>query len=28
MSQKFEDYLTPRLQLNDDGVFYDPVAGK
>jgi hypothetical protein len=28
MSQKFQDHLTPGLQLDDDGYFYDPVTGK
>jgi len=28
MSQKFQDHLTPGLQLDDDGHFYDPVTGK
>jgi len=28
LSQKFQDQLTPGLQLDDDGYFYNPVTGK
>ena len=28
MSQKFQDHLTPGLQLDDDGYVYDAETGK